>query len=1318
MSTIPVLPPRIRDYIGDFVARARRRALVRAGGLAYLFLLAWALLWCVVDRFLQLGGNYRLLLLVSGLAAAVAIVFRPLAAVLWRRDLDWAAAAAEIERTNPRFGERIVTVTSRLLGPPEHRGSADMLYRLLGDVDRATAAGNPPRVIVPIGAAVLPWVLFAILLAGAFYLMRVESFGLPRLLFRFVAPLADVPPVTTAQLSVSPGEADLLQSEPLRVELTARRLDGLTPWVWLREEGGEWTKRAMSRLRADRFAFTLSTVDRDLRYYVEGGDARTREFRVRVLRKPAVSEFHIRYVYPAYAARPPLVVTNSDGLIEAPRDTEATVTVTATEPLQSALLSIGRQKILMGRTERDNVRRATFKITETGPYELDLISTRDVAGTGPAGMYVRALADQKPLVRLVQAGEGLRLNPRDIVPLAYQALDDYGIESLAVRAQVNGSATAEFPVERSPDPRRNEGTFNLDLAAIKLGVGDVVSVTLAAKDRAGQQSASESLQVLVAPRSVDVETHRRVNELDAAAQLAGLVNEELEATAKAFAEAAAKKGRDVEAAAAASARGNRYLTTANETAVLMRQALLRGIVNSRQPELGTVLANLVDASQLLTAGAEAVIRGHGPAGSGGGDVGGEVQKLQERCRVVQRQIRVIADGERAAAVLADRENLAAAENRAGEGDQRSAERIRKSLERAREEVAVSVKALNLDPGAGDLDAQLKAKAEAAMALVQGQSPVDFAAAARDWSQEVQKDPLRRLGLDERLAAAAQAEAVRPGADLVRAHDLQTCSRAAARLVSDAASDKYAGRPVQAGAPNQFAAAVAALQREHAFNRKIKDLQPAEEAKLVRQAAAEARTLVGQWAGEAPFAGGRTGVWSFTHASSRGRRWEDLALRGSATLASRDYAAAREADRQLVQGLAKSPASATGPATAPPSSSATGNGEVSPSLQRDARRVEQLTERAEKMDDIQSDQEKLAAQTASPNRAQVPPPVLADEQVRVAERIAEVGTTETAQPPAPVGPSPAPTAGDAEDPSWRGRATASILRAQEQLAAMPQHLTRTLEAAAAVRQAENRVAMIRGEAASSPPERRAALERAAAEAEQERKAGEDRLRTAALPVIPATAEALAAKLAPFEPESTAAREVIGKELALALRELESAGRGGDPVVAERAAGAARQAIDAAQRELARAQELFTERDPLVAAKWFARAAAESLSQSPPDVNAAHRRQLDTSMALSRAWDRTVHQAAAQRLAMLPSMQPVYALPLPPPVLAAKGRGAAGAKGGETSPASNLASVREWGRLRPREMEELNAPVRESEPAGYEKALQLYFESLNRAHEGEK
>ena len=93
--------------------------------------------------------------------------------------------------------------------------------------------------------------------------------------------------------------------------------------------------------------------------------------------------------------------------------------------------------------------------------------------------------------------------------------------------------------------------------------------------------------------------------------------------------------------------------------------------------------------------------------------------------------------------------------------------------------------LGLDAGAGDFDAKLKALSDAARSLTASRQPVDFASAAHAWAEQVKREPARPEALDERLAAAAQQEAVRPDADLARARDLQLASRAVARI---------AGRP--------------------------------------------------------------------------------------------------------------------------------------------------------------------------------------------------------------------------------------------------------------------------------------------------------------------------------------------------------------------------------------------------------------------------------------------------------------------------------------------------------------------------------------------
>jgi hypothetical protein len=487
-----------------------------------------------------------------------------------------------------------------------------------------------------------------------------------------------------------------------------------------------------------------------------------------------------------------------------------------------------------------------------------------------------------------------------------------------------------------------------------------------------------------------------------------------------------------------------------------------------------------------------------------------------------------------------------------------------------------------------------------------------------------------------------------------------------------------------------------------LNQRPADVRPPDEVKAQRQAAAEGRALLAKWAGE-PMPGETRAASVGAEARPRSRRAEGAALRGAAELAARDYPAARAADRDLFRQLSEAGPTATAPATA-----AAATQDAPTYLRRDFDRVERLTDRAETIDRVQSEQERVAQETqTSASQPSAPEaPALVDRQLDVAQRIEEVAAHDE---PARPEPTPSVVSRNPDDPTWRGRATAALVRAQEQLAAMPQNLTRAQEEAAALRQATERVEMARREAAAAPDDRRPALESAARQAESERQNVEYRFRSVAAPVAAAVAEALAARLEPFEPESVAARRVLAGELAGALRELELASLRNDSGAVDRAAAAARQAIDAAQRELAAAQDEFTSRDPLVAAKWFARAAADSLTRSPPDFQSAYRRQMDTSQALSRAWDRTVHEAAAQRLSLVPSMQSLFGVAVPAPVLAA------GKRGGEqnvTGPVSEMASVREWGRLRTREVEELNAPLREVDAPGYEKALQLYFESLGK------
>jgi hypothetical protein len=125
-----------------------------------------------------------------------------------------------------------------------------------------------------------------------------------------------------------------------------------------------------------------------------------------------------------------------------------------------------------------------------------------------------------------------------------------------------------------------------------------------------------------------------------------------------------------------------------------------------------------------------------------------------------------------------------------------------------------------------------------------------------------------------------------------------------------------------------------------------------------------------------------------------------------------------------------------------------------------------------------------------------------------------------------------------------------------------------------------------------------------------------------------------------------------------------------------------------------------RDPLAAARSFARLAADSLAQSPPNISGAKRHQAGVFESLSKAWDQSIHRVAQQRLASIPSMAAVLGSPI------------AGESDASSRPADRFGNARQWDRLRSEDDAAIDAKLHETDPPGYEQSLKLYFEALGR------
>jgi hypothetical protein len=232
------------------------------------------------------------------------------------------------------------------------------------------------------------------------------------------------------------------------------------------------------------------------------------------------------------------------------------------------------------------------------------------------------------------------------------------------------------------------------------------------------------------------------------------------------------------------------------------------------------------------------------------------------------------------------------------------------------------------------------------------------------------------------------------------------------------------------------------------------------------------------------------------------------------------------------------------------------------------------------------------------------------------------------------------------------------------------------------------------------------QRMAEQAEQSLREARVQLDQVTAPLLPEKAEQMTRDLAALGPEAEEAGRVAVEQLQPALQSLQQVMRAGDSAAVEQAAQQSRKAIERTQSLLRSAQGQWIERDPVVAAKWFAEAAAQALAERPPDFRKARNAQEGASLALSRAWQEALREAAAERLALSPSFRTLLRLP------ASDGSGDdAGRVIGQLLP-----GVRQWGALPQRQPAAISAPVHEADAPGYQEPLRLYFESLGKAQEG--
>jgi hypothetical protein len=460
-----------------------------------------------------------------------------------------------------------------------------------------------------------------------------------------------------------------------------------------------------------------------------------------------------------------------------------------------------------------------------------------------------------------------------------------------------------------------------------------------------------------------------------------------------------------------------------------------------------------------------------------------------------------------------------------------------------------------------------------------------------------------------------------------------------------AMSRHAERP-----PHGFFEAVRAVERVHR--------NPGDKSSAADIAAAEAaRKLLREWAGEL-----------------------ELADNGSQSVADDPIAdlARVEARHESAMAEAESGSGESTEAWQPPAV-------------RDAE--DRPTSQAERISDIAQQQARVARRTEAASAEAAA--ALARQQAAIAEALRQVEADDDEG------------FFDPDDSTERDRTLEALRAAQRALADLPQQLASLQRQAEGLQQMQAVADRAAKDAQSaSDPDRDAARRtsdeaaRRLEEARQQLTESSAQLASSASASIQQSAQQLGSLGAPMASGD--------RELGSAIGSLQKSLAAADMPAAEAEQAKVLSTVAELQASLRIAQRRTVDRDPVVAARFFAGRAAEALRELPPDLSAAKEYQKETGEALRGAWDAAMARDVKDKLESLPAFQSVFFDDL---AFDATGDAA-------ELLALDRTMTPEWGRLREKRDTATTTGAGAFVPPGYEQQLKMYFEALDKARSNDK
>jgi chromosome segregation ATPase len=311
---------------------------------------------------------------------------------------------------------------------------------------------------------------------------------------RLLAPATEFERPASFQLTVTPGDARLVQGDSLQIAVRATGASPPAVTLQFRDSTGQAAERI--RLTPDStgtFRHVRPSVRESFRYRVHAPPLRTDWNRVTVVNRPLVRRLQLTVTPPSYTGRPSRDLAPNVGDVTALPGSRIAVSATlGGPPVDSARITFddGRTRSL---SVTDNTAEGRFRLRREGSYTVRLHSRAGTTNRDPIRYQTAVQADARPSVSFLQPTGPVNLDADLRHTLRVQLSDDYGFSRAALFYRMSkerfGEGQSEYASVPLALPNADNTTLELThewLLAQDTGLdpepGDVVSYYVKAWD--------------------------------------------------------------------------------------------------------------------------------------------------------------------------------------------------------------------------------------------------------------------------------------------------------------------------------------------------------------------------------------------------------------------------------------------------------------------------------------------------------------------------------------------------------------------------------------------------------------------------------------------------------------------------------------------------------------------------------------------------------------------------------------------------------------------------------------------------------------------